>query len=297
MLNQLRSSAEALCHFRVSEFRLESQPSGELRCRVILDDASDRATLLCSDALFPHFLPEVGELWAGILEPRIMDGRLYVRADSVWRMETAEVASHGASLLPRNACPSGARSALDELVQLVGDLSDTSLCAFANHVFADPTISPAFLRCRASANHHHSTPGGLLIHSVAVARRTADLAGRMRPSEREVVMLAGLLHDVGKLATVGPGPGRPLLGRWIHHEAMTLELLAPHLSRLDQACSKSAALLRHSLVWYSRGGFGFARFPGADIVKACDGVDVAMERGGWEGTGSACGRIRAFRSS
>src|SRR5690606_6612358 len=121
-------------------------------------------------------------------------------------------------------------------------------------------------------------PGGLLAHSVEMAYRAAAWADRMDRDKAELVQVAALLHDIGKVYTVGADRTRPLLGRWVRHEAMTLEVLATGLACLDAEWPEGGALLRHAMTWYTPAKPStYARFVGADIVRACDGIDTAMD--------------------
>ena len=61
----------------------------------------------------------------------------------------------------------------------------------------------------AGAEGHHGYAGGLLEHTVGVAtlcRETAQLHPRLR---HDLLLAAALLHDVGRTAELGRGPGVP----------------------------------------------------------------------------------------
>ena len=131
------------------------------------------------------------------------------------------------------------------------------------------------------------------MHSVGVAVRCLACAQDLERRMRDILIAAAIVHDIGKLETVGEGPKRPLLARWVHHEAITLEILAAHLRWLDSEWPHGGALLKHYLTWYSTKPAGFAGFVGADILRAMDGVDVGMEMG--KGSGNA--RFEPFRKA
>lgn len=65
----------------------------------------------------------------------------------------------------------------------------------------DKTLMIAFVSIPASKRHHHSYPRGLLTHSLQCALITMQNMSAMNEltqSEREVTLVAALLHDVGK---------------------------------------------------------------------------------------------------
>lgn len=57
-----------------------------------------------------------------------------------------------------------------------------------------------FFNSPASANHHLNVPGGLLIHSLNVAKAAMELceAEQFAQCDKNVVLTAALLHDVCK---------------------------------------------------------------------------------------------------
>jgi 3'-5' exoribonuclease len=137
------------------------------------------------------------------------------------------------------------RWARDRLRELVRDLDPPVLTDFLRRGFADPAIGPAFLVAPASLAHHHAFSGGLLVHSTECA---AALARWMEGEpHRGVATVAALLHDVGKVRTLCGDMTRTALGTLVRHEALTLEVLAPHLAWLDGQWPAGARLLRHLL--------------------------------------------------
>lgn len=280
-LNRLQLSLgwETLCAFRVSNAALEKVGDNELRWRLQLDDCSATVIAFAQYDGALSSTPQDGAPYLGNLSPRLVDDRLYAAVSDMWPMSADIEYINALSLLPRVQCPEHVRPWLDRLVTLGHGLRSLAMRALLGRIMADNAIYPGFLTCRASANHHHSGRGGLLQHSVDVAYDCSDSAKRLGTNERDVTIVAGLLHDLGKLRTVGAGPSRPLLGNWVHHEAITLEVIAPHMAWLDEESPREAALLRHALTWYSVKGWGFARFVGADIVRSADQVDVAYSLG------------------
>lgn len=219
------------------------------------------------------------DVYEGIVAHRFLDGRLWLDTDWIYHAQEDAIHWGGPSFLPRSSVPETAQAALDRLVELFTGIAHAPVRSFLGRVFADTSIGPRLLRCRASARHHHCQSGGLLVHSVGVAERCLSATYDLDPQLRDVVVAAALLHDIGKLETVGEGPKRPGLAPWVHHEALTLEILAPHLRWLDAEWPRGGALLRHSLTWYSTKPAGFAAFVGADILRCMDGIDVGIERG------------------
>jgi 3'-5' exoribonuclease len=90
---------------------------------------------------------------------------------------------------------------------LAGEIAHPGLAALAGRILADDAVR-AGLRSlpAAGADGHHGYAGGLLEHTVGVAtlaRETAQHHPRLRA---DLLLAAALLHDVGRVRELGPGP-------------------------------------------------------------------------------------------
>jgi len=97
--------------------------------------------------------------------------------------------------------PSGRRS-LDELAGeldfLVDELAQPQLRALVQAVWQGPERD-ALLRSPATAAEHHAYLGGLAEHTIAVAAICMAAAERHEHLDRDVLLAAALLHDVGRM--------------------------------------------------------------------------------------------------
>ena len=99
---------------------------------------------------------------------------------------------------------------LDGFLEFLADeIAHPGLAAVVTGFLADPALRQA-LRELPAAETHHAYAGGLLQHTVGVAtlvRETVQLHQRLRSD----LVLAALLHDVGRIRELGRGrlSGRP----------------------------------------------------------------------------------------
>ena len=162
------------------------------------------------------------------------------------------------------------------LIQLIQQLS-YSLRQFMIKLFADASISKAFVTYPASHNHHHADKGGLLLHSLECAVMAAQLSKTwMQPLEAEITIVAALLHDIGKIRTYCDTQSSSDIRHFVTHDAMTLEVLAPYLTILDKKWTHAANLLRHMLSWDKKKQL-FPSFPGTLLVKLCDQYSTSLD--------------------
>jgi 3'-5' exoribonuclease len=217
--------------------------------------------------------------------------RLQVNVDAIAR--AAEGAVDLTSFLPT------ARRDLDELegflehlarevyypslkLLLGGILGDRALRAELRRA---PCSAPAPPGARAGAAHH-AYLGGLLEHTVAVASMAIELCTLHAGLDRDLLLCAAIVHDLGKTRefTYGAEIERSDEGRMLGHIQLGLRAIAPHVPRsLDAA--RRLALEHCVLLHHGSEAAGGARFASAEALalhrlNALDAsVKGAFERG------------------
>lgn len=151
--------------------------------------------------------------------------------------------------LPRVYCPKP--ELLDRLVTAIHSLQCVPLQQFVKCVLEYSPRLEVFLKAPASTKYHHNEPGGLLKHSLEVARNTVVMCRNNEPEMsrelQEVAYIAGLFHDIGKVYAYdihGKPTGQGML---FDHADLTLEACATGLAYLDHIAPDIAQLLRH--IW------------------------------------------------
>lgn len=165
---------------------------------------------------------------------RIHGGRPQLTVQALAGVSGAAV-PRATGLLPRYRCPDSALTAFDRLAKLEGSLP-APLNGFLREVLLDPVISIAFLGCRGSVSHHHAWVGGLMMHSTELLDFAEAMVRFVLPHDAwspHLAQLGCLLHDLGKLRTVGEHR-RPDYALTARHEMLTIELMAPHLAWLER---------------------------------------------------------------
>lgn len=94
-----------------------------------------------------------------------------------------------------------------ELDALLATISDPDYLRLLAAIFGDAEVRHKFARSPAAASVHHAWCGGLLEH-VLSACKTAQSIAEQRPFLNRDLLLTGvLLHDIGKIEELDPGPG------------------------------------------------------------------------------------------
>jgi len=157
------------------------------------------------------------------------------------RVERAELGDEAAARF----LPSSRRD-IDELEgffeHLARELYDPPLRALLDAILADPALraelrrAPCSLPAAAAAGSggrsgsHHAFLGGLIEHTVAVATLALDLCAVHPRLDRDLLLCAALVHDIGKTREYAYGAEISLSeeGRMLGHVELGLRILAAH---------------------------------------------------------------------
>lgn len=164
------------------------------------------------------------------------------------------------------------------LMQFINSVQDAHLQSFLWALFSKETLATKFVSVKASINHHHNFLGGLLFHSLEVARitRFALIAIKDYPIlELELGVVAALLHDIGKVQTHSADGNLSQEGYAVPHEVYTLKQITPEIEQLKSQNLQLGIGLEYLLTW--KEGKGFPRLESANIIKAADKISTAYD--------------------
>jgi len=210
-----------------------------------------------------------------------LTGRLRVM-EGIWLVDVSEAQifqqepEHPAQLIPYSAAPE--LYMLEALDEMYNYISHPALRKFVGWVLADLSITLPFITLPASRQHHHSTDGGLLDHSLECASIVSGF-GNFPVMELELAVVGALYHDVGKIRTLKCVGKHTTAGHILDHDALTLEILAPHLQQLDSICPDAGLALRY--IWTWRNQKSNRRHPLltiVEIITAADRVSSGNDR-------------------
>lgn len=103
-----------------------------------------------------------------------------------------------------------------EFQTLIGRIQDEPLQRLVKQVFSGKRYE-RFLRNPAGMRLHHAYVGGLLHHTVCVARLALSMGKTIGGVDLDLILAGALLHDIGKLREISAGLGfliRRKAGSW-----------------------------------------------------------------------------------
>jgi 3'-5' exoribonuclease len=128
---------------------------------------------------------------------------------------------------------------LDELdgflEHLADEVTDAGFDALLHALLGDDRLRSAWRRAPCTRGGHHAYLGGLLEHTVAVATLALEACTLHPRLEKDLLLTAALVHDLGKTRefTYGAEIGLTDEGRLLGHVELGLRLLEPRADVLD----------------------------------------------------------------
>lgn len=201
--------------------------------------------------------PIVAFQWVGVqVNYQSIQGFPHFRCEAIDLNPDVMVVNDRVSLLPyKYSCNVSHLSALRYLVNSIrcDALRDT-----VEMVLVQPEVTLPFLSCPASLNYHHNYRGGLLEHSLEVARLML-MDTSLSQYERDLAVAIALFHDIGKTLTLTPDMTRTALGTLVDHSDLNLEVCGPALKYLSYQYVIKANQVRHAITCSSENSrYGFA---------------------------------------
>lgn len=134
-----------------------------------------------------------------------------------------------------------------ELHRTIRKVRNPFLRRLLESVFRDPEIWEAYRQAPAAKAMHHAYLGGLLEHTLSLAR-LVQLAVRNYPFlDADLVLAGALLHDLGKAWELSPDLGFEYTdsGRLVGHIVLGLEVLDKKIREIPDFPSELAMHLKH----------------------------------------------------
>ncbi|MHB0856319.1 MAG: 3'-5' exoribonuclease YhaM family protein [Anaerolineae bacterium] len=93
---------------------------------------------------------------------------------------------------------------IEEFDELLASVTNPSLSRLLSAIFGDSVTYHAFTQAPAAKLYHHACVGGLLEHTLSVVRLVLTACTIYPELDRDLVVTAALLHDLGKLRAYDP---------------------------------------------------------------------------------------------
>ena len=171
-----------------------------------------------------------------------------------------------------------------ELLALIDTVRHPGLHALLEAFFKnDAAFAERFRRSSAAKAVHHGYVGGLLEHTLGVAKLCDYLAGQYPLLERDLLMTGAILHDVGKTRELSLFPENDYTeaGQLVGHIVIGVEMIDEKLRDIPDFPALTADHLRHMILsHHGEYEFGSPKKPGlieAAALNFADNTDAKLE--------------------
>jgi 3'-5' exoribonuclease len=139
---------------------------------------------------------------------------------------------------------------LAELMIIVESVDNPHLKALLYAFFQDEEIAGLFKRAPAAKGFHHIYLGGLLEHTLSVARLLDLACSQYEGIDRDLLLTGGILHDIGKIYELSYGRTVDYTdeGRLVGHIVMGAEMVDKRIAALEDFPAHLALKLRHVML-------------------------------------------------
>lgn len=202
-----------------------------------------------------------------------------LRLDSLRRISEDEV--DFSLLVPSTPCD--LKLMTRELLRLAGSVENLFLRELLLAFFSSKKFLAVFKKAPAAKAMHHAYLGGLLEHSLSVARLATEIA-KLYPSLDQGLLLTGaLLHDIGKIKEF-EFSSFPFdysdQGRLVGHMVLGIEMIQEKIAQIQGFPEELATRLKHLILsHHGRYEFGSPALPmlrEAFALNFLDDLDAKM---------------------
>lgn len=184
------------------------------------------------------------------------------------------------SFLPRSRHDPEAMRA--EILSLIESMEDADYRALADAFFRDEALMKQFLRAPAARDLHHAFLGGLLEHTLGIARM-ADEFSRKARIDRDLLLLGALLHDIGKVHELSAkfAIEYTTRGKLLGHLVIGAEMAAERAAAIPNFPADKLYLIQHLILsHHGRHEYGspvLPKVPEAFALHHLDNLDAKVE--------------------
>jgi len=205
--------------------------------------------------------------------------RLQLRVDRIAAIDQADLKmEHYLAASSRN--PASMESELD---QRLSEITNPFVRKLLYKIFHETEEGARFQHAPAAKGIHHAYRGGLLEHSLSMARVAALLAGHYRVVDKDLIIAGALLHDIGKTVELQNEVGvidYTDIGRLKGHVVIGSEFIADVAAEIEDFPQELLVNLQHLVLsHHGRQEFGSPVVPmtaEALLLSFIDDMDAKM---------------------
>ena len=184
-------------------------------------------------------------------------------------------------------CPQAPRSVDEmwtEFMEIVNSVKNEYLSKLLKAFFGNEKIVKRFKENSAAKVVHHAYVGGLLDHSLSVAKICVTLADNYPALNRDLLITVAVLHDIGKIKEIAAFPENDYTdeGNLLGHIYMGAEMVDIQVRKIEGFPKTPANEVKHCILAHHGGlEYGSPKVPAlieATALSFADDTDAKLRR-------------------
>jgi 3'-5' exoribonuclease len=265
--------------FYISSWNPARTKNGKDYLRLKLMDRTGEVEAVCWDMTAEELADSLEKTYA------IVTGSVSTYQDKVQvTVEYMQRCTEGMD--PADFMPVGPNSSADlefEMDELIRSIKRSELRSLVEMILGAPDTRKLFLAAPAGKAMHHAYVGGLLEHTVSVARNCDALCGFYPRIDRDLLIAGALLHDIGKtkeMGWVGPLVEYSEEGNLVGHLFIGAAMIREYAVGIKGLDELTAQLLEHIILShhgeYLYGSPVLPKCMEAMLLHYADNIDAKM---------------------
>ena len=171
-----------------------------------------------------------------------------------------------------------------EFFDMIKSINNKYLRTLLENIFVEDTeFFNIFKKASAAKSVHHGYLGGLLEHSLSVARLTSLMCSNYDYANRDLAVTAAMLHDVGKIRELSPFPENDYTdeGNFLGHIVIGYEMVMEKVKQIDGFPDMLAMQIGHCVLsHHGELEYGSPKKPSiaeAVALSMADNMDAKLE--------------------
>ncbi len=136
-----------------------------------------------------------------------------------------------------------------ELFMLINSVNNQAIKKLLLSIFEDKTFMDKFSVAPAAKTMHHAYVGGLIEHTISVAKLAYELGEYYKDLDRDLLIACALCHDIGKAYELDPMTfGYTTQGKLIGHVVLSYTIVQNKIERLGILSDDKSLNLLHCIL-------------------------------------------------
>ena len=279
-INQIREGQAIEDNFMVRKMcRAETRTVNPYLIMTLMDRSGEIGARLWDNVEALADICEPGSLVQVAALPQAYKGSLQLKLDTVRKVDKTAVDISLFMQTSRKNIAEMSRS-VEQIVQSIRDRHYKKLLM---SFISDETFMKKFQTAPAAKSMHHAYLGGLLEHTLTVARLAEMLAGFYPTLDRDLLLTGAILHDVGKIKefTFDSYPfDYTDMGRLMGHLVLGAEMIQARVDTVSGFPENLSTRLQHLILsHHGRYEFGSPSLPmlsEAFVLHFLDDLDAKL---------------------